>query len=74
MTLSLFSCSKKKGENSDDSSQSQMFPNDKMSHSIMDDGDFYLKVKTVNGDEEYIREYAAKGDNIYANVKNGWTL
>ncbi len=58
------------GDSSIDPSLIEKFPEKKLSHSVMDDGNFYLKVQTVNGDYTCIREYAAKGENIYANEKN----
>lgn len=58
------------GESSIDPSLIEKFPEKKLSHSVMDDGNYYLKVQTIDGDYACIREYAAKGEDVYANEKN----
>lgn len=44
------------------------FPEEKIDVSVMDDGEFFIKVQTINGNEVCIREMAKKGDDMYANV------
>ncbi len=53
-----------------DPSLIEKFPEKTISHSVMDDGNYYLKVQMVRGNYTCIREYAAKGDDVYANIRD----
>ncbi len=48
----------------------EKFPDNKMDSSIMDDGNFYLKVQTISGNDTWTREFAAKGKDVYANIRS----
>jgi hypothetical protein len=58
-----------------DSSIIQKFPKEKLSHSVLDDKNFYLMVQTVKqtdkGTESCIREFASKGEDAYASLREG---
>ncbi len=49
----------------------EKFPDEKMSHSVIDDGDYYLKVRTVSGSNTCLREIAIKGEDAFATVREG---
>jgi hypothetical protein len=45
------------------------FPDKKIDSSFVEDGNFYLRVQTVRGDETWIREIAIKGKDAYSSTK-----
>ncbi len=53
-----------------DHSQIEKFPDKKLSHSVMNDDNYYLRVQMIRGDYICVREYASKGKDVYANLKD----
>ena len=53
----------------DTSLEIQSFPKEKVTHDALSDGNYYLKVQTVSGNDVCIREIAAKGADVYSSVR-----
>jgi hypothetical protein len=47
----------------------QKIPSEFMDISLMNDGNYYLMVQTVRGTESCIKEFAKKGEDVFANTR-----
>lgn len=57
-----------------DSDKIEDFPEEKMSNATIDDGNFYIKVQTISGEDIAIREFAQSGEKAYSSVSRGDTF